>query len=145
MSTERLIKAAPKLLTAAKTAVRLLTRDPTTEDHAEAIELLNKAILAAEDQEWVVEFVTTPRTRELLYKFLSDAELETWLRGGERITSRRVYYRLPIEIVLANRLIAFLRSTNPGTATTRAFDRIADQVHREVSLPPLALLARFGL
>jgi len=155
MASQKLKQAAPKLLAAVKFTVGQLvsTPDLTQEVRAAILNKLNDAIEEAEEQEWLIEFVITPRTSELIYKFLNEPgnwkelsqDLQKWLRDGQRITTRRVYYRLPVDVALAEQFIRFLRTTNPGTATSRAFDRIADQVAAEIERSPLALLATLGL
>lgn len=154
MATRRLLDAAPKLLAAVKSAIRTVSSEDISGSWKEPLLAeLTSALCEAEEQDWYVEFVTTPRTADLIFECyqakpdaVRDTDVMGWLEAGMKKTARRVYFRLPVDVDLVNRFIYFLRMTNPGRSTSRAFDRIADQLRDEVAnQSPLEILARSGL
>lgn len=154
MATRRLLDAAPKLLAAVKSAIRAVSSEDISGSWKEPLLAeLTTALHEAEEQDWYVEFVTTPRTSELLFESYNakpeahrDQEVIDWLKSGMKKTTRRVYFKLQVDVDLVQRFIYFLRMTNPGRSTSRAFDRIADQLRDEVvNRSPLEVLARSGL
>lgn len=156
MSKRQLNEAAPELLSAAKEAVKVLqSKSPTESKRCKALRDLQTAIDKAESpREWKFEFVVTPRTWEHIelavtqWYVLNSAKtrLRELLRNGHRRTARRVYVSLDIDIVALKRLKQILLAYDPQGATSRAFDRLIEQMDNEVfNKPILEMLAETGL
>lgn len=154
--SSRKLRNTSELLDASKGALRQLMTAPEPlprELRTTIVRTLTEAIEKVEGpQEWRLEFVTTPRTAELLFEglrnapFNSAAEVAGWLKSGKRETARRIYFSVPVDITLCRDLATYLHIVNPGSATSRAFDRIADQIREEVlDKSPLAALADAGV
>lgn len=155
MSRRQLNLAAPELLSAAKFAVRKLNNDGNPPP--EVIKRLQSAIDAAEGtSDWQLAFHVTHKTWSWLLKMLKDTNdgsrshrrLSGLVRGGSRKTARRVYCSFDVDIAAVKRFREILSTYNPKTlkATSRAFDRLIDQIDETVlNKSALEVLAEAGL
>lgn len=156
MSKRQLNGAAPELLSAAKKVAKALQSGEITEaKRADLLKVLQGAIDKAEvPGDWKFSFVVTPRTWEHINEALSEwyvthpakTALRELLKQGHRKTARRVYCDLDIDVNALETFHAILKAYDPQGATSRAFDRLMDQMDREVfSRSPLEILAETGL
>jgi hypothetical protein len=156
VSKRLLNKAAPELLSAAKKAVKALQCGELSPDRrTELLKVLQGAIDKAEvPAEWKFSFVVTPRTWEHINEALSawyvTSPVKTALRelldGGYRRTARRVYCDVDVDVSALSVFRVVLKAYDPQGATSRAFDRIIEQMDREIfGRSPLEILAETGL
>ncbi len=156
MSRRRLNEAAPKLLSAAKSAVKALQRGIISD--SARLKLLSELRVAVESAEviedWKFSFVVTPRTWEHINLAVSQwyvtNQAQTGLRAlldrGHRKTARRVYCSLDVDVKALKMLQSILQAYDPQGATSRAFDRLIEQMNTEIfDRPPLEILAETGL
>ncbi len=156
MSRKQLNSAAPKLLSAAKSALKALQRGQLSEStRLSLMEELHDAVQGAEViEEWKFSFAVTHKTWEHINKAVeqwyvtSEAQfsLRELLQEGHRTTVRRVYCSLDVDVVALQKLKEILMAYDPQGATSRAFDRLVEQMDNEIfNKPALEILARAGL
>jgi hypothetical protein len=157
LNGNKLRAAAPKLYKASRAALNLLLQDDRIPANVKrsTIETLKSALDAAEDGEApsYITFVTTHATARKLMKLTANQsngsavakQLYLGLHRGRRDTKQRVYFRLEIDISMLREFRSMLDNADAG-GSVRAFERIADQVEKEVlSKSPLKLLADTGI
>ena len=156
MSRRKLNSAAPKLLSAAKSALKALQRGVLTE--STRLTLLAELQDAVKDteviEEWKFSFAVTPKTWEHINKAVDEwyvtaqakSSLCKLLKDGHRKTVRRVYCSLNVDVVALKNLQSILRAYDPQDATSRAFDRLIEQMDAEIfNKPALEILAQAGI
>ena len=144
------------LLSAAKTAYRLLSQGYSEPEKQTALQELLSAIRTAEDDSphntSALILVMTHTTSETIVEIVSSIEdksevelrLLKAIQTGMRSTKQRVYCSLELDIPVIQKLRDILSSSYPGN-TRRAFDRMIIQLDREVlSKSPLQHLAKLG-
>lgn len=154
MSRRQLNLAAPELLSAAKFAVRRLNNDGVAGD---VVARLQAAIDSAEGcGNWELKFHVTHKTWSWLLKMLKDTNdgsaahkrLTLLMKRGSRKTARRVYCTFDVDIEAVAKLRQLLATYSPNAlnATSRAFDRLIEQIDETVlNRSPLEILAETGL
>lgn len=157
LNGNRLRSAAPKLYRAARLALNILMQDDGIAERVKgpAVVALREALDAAEEGSPAssITFITTHATAEQIMRFATAKnngpdeakQLLRALRKGRRDTKQRVYFQLGIDIDILRSLRELLDNGEPSGGSRRAFDRIAEQIDREVlSKSPLKLLADAG-
>jgi len=156
VSRRKLNSAAPKLLSAAKSALKALQRGALTESARLAlIAELQDAVQDTEViEEWKFSFAVTHKTWEHINKAVDEwyvtaqakSSLRELLQGGHRKTVQRVYCSLDVDVVALKKFQGILRAYDPQGATSRAFDRLIEQMDTEIfNRPALEILAQTGL
>ena len=156
VSKRQLNLAAPALLSAAEFAVRELRAGPvTTERVGLIIDRLQSAIAKADsDEGWQFKFTVTPQTWDAIQVMLRKRDdksklhdsLKRLLMKGYRKTVRRVYCDVDVDVNALARFQTLLASYDPPGATSRAFDRLIDQMNDQIfNRPALEILAETGL
>ena len=158
MSQRRLQKAAPELLEAAKSALRMLlngaesdgaVRTCVVQGLADAIDHAEPPILEPE-----IKLVMTHASYDLLRQEVNQRAnqdhlgqtLSSAVHQAARLTKQRVYLTLPTDPALLRRLRTILDRAVYTKRTRRAFERMVEQLDKEVlNKSPLIRLAETAL
>lgn len=153
MTKRTLNKAAPELLQAAKSALRLLLASPPHKktEIDQVTQSLASAIDKAEGIDpslGTITFVVTPKTAKDIATFISeggDGPLADLVSKSTRFTARRAYIKLDADISLMRELKTIFGRRAPSYATGEVFRRLSTQIDRQVlSKSPLEFLAEAG-
>lgn len=163
MDKRQIKRAAPDLLSAAKSAYKLLLEPDFTDSARQAImRKLGDAIDIAETDETAhqVEIVVTRAAADSVVSEIASllAEDPVWFEGEARgtmrllkqlkdgrYTKRRVYWKLDVDLEMLKVFRGLLGITNPGGRVGSSYDRITEQLDEVISKSPLQYLAETGL
>lgn len=147
--------AGPKLYLAAKAALDALLRP--SGDRQKVVDELASAIELAEhgsDDGAMFRFAVTPVSADLIHKIVQSAtekdavhaRLVAALETHSKVTKKRVYFAIPIDRVLFERLRNLLVEWRTyDYRATKVIKRISTALEAELAKSPLIYLASVGL